>query len=268
MTLNETLLFIKNSVLTKADKMKICEELGIEATNKTQEIINQILVLMREERSIKSEWNEEDAKNFFRICSYSVYNKMKDYLELENRNFINYLIEYYDNKYQITNKLYKKYSLSPADKEHIKVFENLKRFIEETSIDYAIKNQRIALCKNSLIAQLGQFKRMFLEEGAKYAENQWNGQKNHLWSLEDYIKMEVDNRERYYNFAMHSLAERLIRNGVDETNIKVNYIQEDYKLFEMGIEDGKSVWHARTIIAAKYSTIVNCHLRFIITKTK
>lgn len=268
MTLNKTLTYLMNSMPNKAEKMKVCEELGIEFTNKTQEIINQVLILLRDERSSKTEWTTEDAINFRRLCSYSSYNKMKEYLDLENRNFIKFFINWYDNKYQITSKVLKRFSHTIAEKDIIKTFNNLNKYLTETSVDWAVKQQRIENCKNALIAQLGEFKRKFLDAGAKIAEEQWNGEKNHLWSLDEYIKREVDNRERYYNFAMISLAERLIRNGVDEENIKVNYIQEDYKLFEMGINDGKSTWHARSIVAAEYSDIVTCHLRFIVTKIK
>lgn len=266
MTLTETYSYLRTSMPNKAEKMQICEELGIKFTNKTQEIINQVLILLRDERSTKTEWTAEDAMNFRRLCSYTSYNKMKEYLDLENRNFVKFFVNWFDNEYQITNKILKRFSHTYAEKDKIKTLDNLNKYLTETSTDWTIMQKRIENCKNTLIAQLGPFKRKFLAAGEKVATLRFNGEKNHLWSLDELIKQETENRERYYDFAMISLAERLVRNGVNEEKITVNFIQEDYKLFEMKISDGENYWHARSIIAAEYSEYMSCHLRFIVTK--
>lgn len=266
MELKEAYLILKERMPNKAQKLEICREFDLKETAKTQEIINQILELLREERVSKECFTDEDAQFFFRLCRYTSYNKMKTYLELESRKFVNFLIEWYENRYKVS-KLRNKWPISLADGDKIKTMESMERFIRETSTEWAIREKRIADCANILRTQLQGFKRKFLKAGESLAVLHWNGEKNHLWSLDEFVKRELDNRERYYNFAILSLAERLVRNGVDENNLTVNFIKEDMKLFEMSIYDGKNSWHARSIIAAEWSAYMNCHIRFIVTKT-
>lgn len=257
--------FSNGCYYTKAEKMQFCEEMGLEKVNKNEEIKRQLLELLREERKTKETYTEEDARNYFRLCDSSSYKKVSEYLKLENRSFVEFLVEYLEKKYKISKIMYN-WSLSYSDKYHIALYKSFTKFLNETTDTYIQEQNRIKEAVETLRTQLVPFYEKYMEAGIKIAESIWENQKTHIYEKEKFVEKEQDSRERYYNFSILSLAERLIRNGVDEKTMKVHYVQEDMKLFELTISDNKSTYHARAIIAAEYSEIVSTHIRFIVTK--
>ena len=230
-----------------------------------------LLEAIRDERSLKTEYTKEDAIFFLRLSDYSTsYKKLKEYLANEKMEFVNFLKDFTYTNYNI-EALYKRFNLSYADKDKINRYEAICRYIKESSSEFQKRTERINNCYNSLLGQLGQFETKYIAKAKELAEKEWNRkvvEKTTTKSLDEYINLEVDSAQRYYVFSLMNLAERLINNGVNEENIKVQFIGEDMKLFEMILTDGKKTFHGRAIIAAEFSSIVSTHVRFIITKSK
>ena len=76
----------------------------------------------------------------------------------------------------------------------------------------------------------------------------------------------IKNAEDLYNNTINSLAEKLFKQRVNASLLKVNYITDDPKLFEMLVSDGTETFYCRSIFCAEYSHLVESHWRFIITK--
>ena len=116
---------------TKKEKMDIGDKYGV-TDIRIRPIQIAILDKLRENRNNKKYFTEEDLHDFFKYdIACSVYNKLKVYLDKESKEFIEYLLEYY-------NKIYKKYinkhpsTLSIAQKYNIKCLKNITRYLDET----------------------------------------------------------------------------------------------------------------------------------------
>ena len=117
--------------LTKSEKKVIADKYGV-TDIRIKPIQIAILDKLRENRFEKSEFTEDDIYDFFKYeITGSVYNKLKVYLDQEPKEFIEYLLEYY-------NKICNKYinvppsMLSIAHKYNIKCLKNITRYLDET----------------------------------------------------------------------------------------------------------------------------------------
>lgn len=71
--------------------------------------------------------------------------------------------------------------------------------------------------------------------------------------------------ERDFHDSIQLIAQRIKDAGMDPDNVKVNGIHDDVKAFDIHVTDGTRSMHARSILAAEFSTLVTPHFRFIIT---
>lgn len=88
---------------------------------------------------------------------------------------------------------------------------------------------------------------------------------NRFKTIKEYVDYRLDEAEREFDDSLKGIANRISKKGLDINNIKVSEVKNDPKFFEMLITDGKIKLHARSIIAASYSSYMKEHLRFILT---
>lgn len=85
------------------------------------------------------------------------------------------------------------------------------------------------------------------------------------WNKEVYLEKVRKSAERDYNYNIEVIADRIIRAGMNTESVKVSYIGDDAKFFEMYIGDGEMRMHCRSVFCAEFSVLVEPHWRFIIT---
>lgn len=85
------------------------------------------------------------------------------------------------------------------------------------------------------------------------------------WNKEIYMEKVRRDAERDFNNNMEVIADRIIRAGMNTDSVKVSYIGDDAKFFEMYIGDGERRMHCRSVFCAEFSVLVEPHWRFIIT---
>ena len=84
-------------------------------------------------------------------------------------------------------------------------------------------------------------------------------------TVKEYISYRLDEAEKEFDESLMGIANRVSKKEFDINNIKISEVKNDPKFFEMVITDGKKTLHARSIIAASYSSYMKEHLRFILT---
>ena len=114
---------------TKSEKQEIASKYGV-AVIKIRDIQ---LAILRENRKNKKEFTKDDVINFLRYDIPDTYNKFEKYLDQEPIEFVEYLLQYYEDKINKDPRI-KKYryypqALSYADRHLLKVYDNLKKFI-------------------------------------------------------------------------------------------------------------------------------------------
>ena len=88
---------------------------------------------------------------------------------------------------------------------------------------------------------------------------------NRFKTVKEYISYRLDEAEKEFDNSLMGIATRISKKEFDINNIKISEVKNDPKFFEMVITDGKKTLHARSIIAASYSSYMKEHLRFILT---
>ena len=88
---------------------------------------------------------------------------------------------------------------------------------------------------------------------------------NRFKTIKEYINYRLDEAEKEFDGSLMGIATRISKKEFDINNIKISEVKNDPKFFEMVITDGKKTLHARSIIAASYSSHMKEHLRFILT---
>lgn len=85
------------------------------------------------------------------------------------------------------------------------------------------------------------------------------------WNKDVYMEKVKIDAERDFNNNIEVIADRIIASGMKTESVKVSYIGNDAKFFEMYMGDGEKRMHCRSIFCAEYSVLVEPHWRFIIT---
>jgi len=111
---------------TKAEKMPIAKKYGI-TTIRIKDIQQAILIKLRDNRHIKKDFTEDDVRNFFRLDVPERYNRMKEYLDQESTEFIEYLLEHLKEKAKKIRYPY----LSYADKTLLNRIKNIEKYLNE-----------------------------------------------------------------------------------------------------------------------------------------
>ena len=107
---------------TKKEKIEMGDKYGV-TDYRIRPIQLEILDRLRENRFEKSEFNEDDILDFFRLEPSLVYSKFSKYLDNENKAFIEYMLEHYNNLCKGINPA----RCSYADKDKLKI----KRFLNQ-----------------------------------------------------------------------------------------------------------------------------------------
>lgn len=118
--------------------------------------------------------------------------------------------------------------------------------------------------------QTSAFKDDYIESVGKWADRFYEHRSQVLkWmTKEQYVKSTKHDAELHYEQSMAVIADRVRKMDMDESNINVRAIDNsDDQFFDIYVDDGNRVAHARTILAAEWSDKMVPHLRFIITET-
>lgn len=121
-----------NTAYTKAEKKVIADKYNCKDI-RIRPIQIAILDKLRENRFKKKEFTDKDIRNFFRYDIPDTYNKFEAYLKEESNEFVKYLLDRYKekvNKKDLTNK----FGISIADRHLLKVYDNIKKYIESNRI--------------------------------------------------------------------------------------------------------------------------------------
>lgn len=111
---------------TKAEKLPIAKKYGV-TTIRIKDIQQAILIKLRDNRHIKKDFTEDDVRNFFRLDVPERYNRMKEYLDQESTEFIEYLLEYLKEKAKKIRYPY----LSYSDKTLLNRIKNIEKYVNE-----------------------------------------------------------------------------------------------------------------------------------------
>ena len=94
--------------------------------NKIRDIQLVILKKLRENRQKKKEFNENDIRYFCRFdMPWGNYNKLKTYLDEEPKEFLEYVLQFYEKK---CKKIHP-YRHSIADNYTLRIRDNLKKYL-------------------------------------------------------------------------------------------------------------------------------------------
>ena len=74
--------------------------------------------------------------------------------------------------------------------------------------------------------------------------------------------------EEHYEANLNELADRIGRQGLDISKLKVDNVKDDPKYFSMMVSDGERKLYCRSILAAQWSDKMVPHFRFIMTDRK
>lgn len=133
----------------------------------------------------------------------------------------------------------------------------------------SVDKSRIELI-GKLKDQTAEFKDGYIKFVGEWAEKFYDHRpKAYQWmTKEQYAKKRQEDADLNYEQSMAIIADRVRKMDMDESNIHVRSIEDDdYQYFNIYVDDGNRVAHARTILAAEWSDLVVPHLRFIITET-
>lgn len=276
------------NAITKAEKDVYRQKYNIES-NKVKEISHAIISIANEQRRNNTEYNEQDWQ-IWNLCfnAPASRKKLEEAFEGERIEFIYFVLNKTrqpkwrgDNRYNIIKKIltekenssntelqnlisslfkqtlsfkeqYIKSIVSYETKrfEYFEKYKNLKAWINYKSEPVISKENTETIPENFSVKWLRVF-----ENIRAFSRN---------FNKEYFIKQITENAEKTYNENIHTIAEKLYKNAV-KSNIKVNYISDDPKVFEIIITDGYKTAHCRSIFCAEYSTLVEPHWRFITT---
>ena len=113
--------------ITKAEKLAIAQKYGVTNIRK-KDIQAVILEKLRENRHNKKEFTNDDIRDFFRIDIPEKYEKMKEYLDKEPIEFIEFLLKYLENQAKNIKNPWP--YLSYSDRVLINRISKIKRYIE------------------------------------------------------------------------------------------------------------------------------------------
>ena len=206
-------------------------------------------------------------------------------------------------KRKLTNKLSnpRSWSISAADRYYINKYNNIVKYLDETNPETIKKETEIKSIedeiKNILLSELKGFHDSYVSSVMNWASKQFDKNLSHLKRFQElsnnvddisnikgyknYLKLKAffiryktkenfieDVRittENKYNASINELTKRIRTKKLNHKNITVKRVEDDPKLFEMVITDGKITMYARSIWCAEYSDLVTPHYRFIIT---
>ena len=85
------------------------------------------------------------------------------------------------------------------------------------------------------------------------------------YTEKEYIDECVENATEEFENNIKTLSDRIVKDELDIDKLEVKSVHDDPKVFNMKITDGTKNLFCRSILAAKYSSYMIPHFRFIIT---
>lgn len=157
---------------TKAEKKTIADKYGCTSMKKT-DIQSAILDAIRNERSSRKKFTDEDVRWYHRLGMYDLYKKQAELMSKESKDFLIYLKDYYWNNLKkkgiVDDKdipTWRAFSGSYADKSSYKRYENVVQYLKDTDPKEIDKKNEKELIMNGLIekfkVELEEFKKEFL----------------------------------------------------------------------------------------------------------
>ena len=281
------------------DRKNLGVKYGVPAKSKDiQEKINSIL---KEIRSIQTEFDKDDMIDWFRLDPKVT--KLSKYLDGEPITFVKMLQTDYEYRA-------KRGGNSIAGKYARNMYEKITAWLNESTKTDEQKAAEAELENNieklilKLSSELADFKVRYLEkvheaagkrykriptdikalknqrlaiearyEGARKEKNKvdnkigrLNGILRMYPTVEEFQKFTVEEATKQFEYNVRGLANRLIDKKFIIEKIIVSNVKNDIKFFEMTITDGEKKLYCRSVLAAQFSEKMNQHFRFIMTK--
>ena len=281
------------------DRKNLGVKYGVPAKSKDiQEKINSIL---KEIRSIQTEFDKDDMIDWFRLDPKVT--KLNQYLDGEPIAFVKMLQTDYEYRA-------KRGGNSIAGKYARNMYEKITAWLNESTKTDEQKAAEAELENNieklilKLSSELADFKVRYLEkvheaagkrykriptdikalknqrlaiearyEGARKEKNKvdnkigrLNGILRMYPTVEEFQKFTVEEATKQFEYNVRGLANRLIDKKFIIEKIIVSNVKNDIKFFEMTITDGEKKLYCRSVLAAQFSEKMIQHFRFIMTK--
>lgn len=281
------------------DRKNLGVKYGVPAKSKDiQEKINSIL---KEIRSIQTEFDKDDMIDWFRLDPKVT--KLSKYLDGEPITFVKMLQTDYEYRA-------KRGGNSIAGKYARNMYEKITAWLNESTKTDEQKAAEAELENNieklilKLSSELADFKVRYLEkvheaagkrykriptdikalknqrlaiearyEGARKEKNKvdnkigrLNGILRMYPTVEEFQKFTVEEATKQFEYNVRGLANRLIDKKFIIEKIIVSNVKNDIKFFEMTITDGEKKLYCRSVLAAQFSEKMIQHFRFIMTK--
>lgn len=272
-----------------ATKKAINEKYNLSGSKKVKEIEHELLGLANEVRKTKTgdfTQNDYRAWNNYWNCPSSK-KKIKEAIENESEEWINFILNIYLSFYQKSHRLIhedRRYStllsikaeMSSSYIERKNIEENIYNIL--TDITSSFKNamyERFIDREKSRFNEYAAKKDLLDEELYDYKKESSRGysafieikrySKNFDWNIyQEYLTKEF---ESHFSYNLKSIASRIYDNGkIDINSLNVISLNNDPKFLELFMEDiNKNLIHCRSILAAEYSDYMIPHYRYIIT---
>ena len=281
------------------DRKNLGVKYGVPAKSKDiQEKINSIL---KEIRSIQTEFDKDDMIDWFRLDPKVT--KLSKYLDGEPIAFVKMLqVDYESRAKRGGNSIAGKYARNMYEK--ITVWLNEATKADDQKAAEAELENNIEKFVSKLSSELADFKVRYLEKvheaaGKRYkriptdikalrnqrlaievrheaARKEKNKVDNKIGRLngilrmyptvEEFQKFTVEEATKQFEYNVRGLANRLIDKKFIIEKIIVSNVKNDIKFFEMTITDGEKKLYCRSVLAAQFSEKMIPHFRFIMTE--
>ena len=120
---------IVSGAYEKAEKQFYATKYGIQS-NKIHEIGVRIAEFLRDNRHKKKKFDELDFSDFYHLGIPEKYDKLKEYLDKEPKEFLDFLYEHYD-KMTTKTRYRAPSSISINDRHQIKRYNQIKKYLQE-----------------------------------------------------------------------------------------------------------------------------------------
>ena len=216
---------------TAKDKKYVCEKFGF-TSKKSADILKGLYELLREERKSKTNFTEEDVKDYMAIDEKESIKLAKESIE-----FVNYLKNVFYQKIldknlqngipYATKRNYMEYGMSSSDKYTICKYLEVKKYLESlNTVENNEETNKIEIIKNLLFKLCENFYNSYIENIKNYANINYEKAEAEIDSIKDKItdiKNEIK-KLNYINQKYEYNAAKEIYNTLNKKLSKINYI--------------------------------------------
>lgn len=267
----------------RKDTKRIAEQYGVEATKKDDlikalrekalDIIRTKEVYDFDDWSVfNSYWDVPATAQKIRKAFNTMPINFAHYgLGIAKANIKNPRGDWYRRRYSVMIETLEKMIYEHNNADQIKAEEDLMKKVVARLMNLTDKFRLMNLQRVIEVAKqrYNNYKGLVYEDlnrGMKIGYNEVKLNSDNFRSCTLYLEHSIKEFNSAFDNNLKAVADRLIRNGLKDNNIKLVEVNHDPKFLEMVLESNNEKFYCRSIFAAENSNLVSAHWRFIITK--